>query len=84
MLDELKNILSLYFLIPLVAVVGVAFSLRFRFVQCTHMLKAWKFFIGDRDPTGKRSSSFSAVSAVLGGNLGTGNISGIAVALTMG
>ncbi len=84
MIDELKNILSLYFLIPLVAVVGIAFSLRFRFVQCTHMLKAWKFFIGDRDPTGKRSSSFSAVSAVLGGNLGTGNISGIAVALTMG
>jgi AGCS family alanine or glycine:cation symporter len=48
------------------------------------MLKAWKFFIDDRDPSGKRSSSFSAVSAVLGGNLGTGNISGIAVALAMG
>ncbi|MBS0288333.1 MAG: sodium:alanine symporter family protein [Proteobacteria bacterium] len=84
MLDELKNLLSLYLLIPMVAVVGLAFSLHFRFVQCTHMLKAWKFFIGDRDPSGKRSSSFSAVSAVLGGNLGTGNISGIAVALTMG
>jgi len=84
MIDEFKNLLSLYLLIPMVAVVGLAFSLRFRFVQCTHMLKAWKFFIGDRDPSGKRSSSFSAVSAVLGGNLGTGNISGIAVALTMG
>ncbi|MBS0289495.1 MAG: sodium:alanine symporter family protein [Proteobacteria bacterium] len=84
MLDEIKNILSLYLLIPLVAVVGLMFSLRFRFIQCTHVLKAWKFFIGDRDHSGKRSSSFSAVSAVLGGNLGTGNISGIAVALTMG
>ena len=84
MLDEFKNLLSLYLLIPLVAVVGIAFSFKFRFVQCTHMLTAWKFFIGDRDATGKRSSSFSAVSAVLGGNLGTGNISGIAVALAMG
>ncbi|MBI2792245.1 MAG: sodium:alanine symporter family protein [Gammaproteobacteria bacterium] len=84
MLDEIKNILSLYVLIPLVGVVGLALSIRFGFVQCTHMTKAWKFFIGDRDPSGKRSSSFSAVSAVLGGNLGTGNISGIAVALTMG
>lgn len=84
MLELFKSFLSIYILIPLVAVVGLTFSLRFRFVQCTHFMKAWKFFIGDRDATGKRSSSFSAVSAVLGGNLGTGNISGIAVALTMG
>jgi len=84
MLDLFKNFLSIYVLIPLVAVVGLFFSYRLRLVQCTHALKAWKFFIKDRDHTGNRSSSFSAVSAVLGGNLGTGNISGIAVALTMG
>ena len=59
-------------------------SFRFKFVQCTNIVKAWKYFLQDRDPTGKRSSSFSALSAVLGGNLGTGNISGIAVALTIG
>ncbi|HRE32220.1 MAG TPA: amino acid carrier protein, partial [Candidatus Berkiella sp.] len=41
-------------------------------------------FLKDRDTSDNRSSSFSAVAAVLGGNLGTGNISGIAVALTMG
>lgn len=84
MLDELKTAISLFLLIPLVAIVGVAFSVRFKFVQCTHALKAWKFFFKDRDPNGRSASSFSAVSAVLGGNLGTGNISGIAVALTMG
>lgn len=84
MLEELKASLSLFLLIPLVVLVGLTFSLKFRFIQCTHTLKAWKFFFSDRDATGKRSSSFSAVSAVLGGNLGTGNISGIAIALTMG
>lgn len=84
LLDELKNALSLFILIPLVALVGLAFSIRFKFVQCTHFIKAWKFFFVDRDMSGKRSSSFAAVSAVLGGNLGTGNISGIAVALSMG
>lgn len=83
MLYQLKTALSLFLLIPLVAIVGFFFSWRFRFIQCTHVLKAWNFFVGDRS-TKKRSSSFSAVSAVLGGNLGTGNISGIAVALTMG
>ncbi|MFI4937609.1 MAG: alanine/glycine:cation symporter family protein [Candidatus Berkiellales bacterium] len=84
MLDEFKSLLSVFLLIPLVAIVGLIFSFRFRFVQCTHALKAWKFFFIDRDHTGQRSSSFSAVSAVLGGNLGTGNISGIAVALATG
>lgn len=84
MLETFKNLLSIYLLIPLVAIVGLIFSIRFRFIQCTHLTKAWKFCMGDRDHSGKRSSSFSAVAAVLGGNLGTGNISGIAVALTMG
>ncbi|MCS5711860.1 amino acid carrier protein [Candidatus Berkiella aquae] len=84
MLDELKSALSLFVLIPLVAFVGIFFTIKFRFVQCTHALKAWKFFLKDRDTSDNRSSSFSAVAAVLGGNLGTGNISGIAVALTMG
>jgi len=84
MLDEFKSALSLFVLIPLVALVGIFFTIKFRFVQCTHALKAWKFFLKDRDTSDNRSSSFSAVAAVLGGNLGTGNISGIAVALTMG
>ena len=83
MLDQLKELISVYLLIPFVAIVGLIFSIRFQFVQCTHVTKAWKFFFGDRDLS-KRSNSFSAVAAVLGGNLGTGNISGIAVALTMG
>lgn len=83
MLDQIKEIISVYLLIPFVAIVGLIFSIRFQFVQCTHVTKAWHFFFGDRDPK-KRSSSFSAVAAVLGGNLGTGNISGIAVALAMG
>ena len=84
MLEELKASISLFLLIPLVAVVGIGFTLRFRFVQIVYALKAWKFFVNDRSLTGKGFSSFSAVSAVLGGNLGTGNISGTAVALTMG
>jgi len=84
MLGELKTVLSVFLLIPLIGLVGLVFSFSLRFVQCTHALKAWRFFFKDRDHSGKRASSFSAVSAVLGGNLGTGNISGIAVALTMG
>lgn len=83
MLLELKSALSLYVLIPLVSVFGLYLSIRCNFLQCTYFLKAWNSFIHDRDPN-KKASSFSAVAAVLGGNLGTGNIAGIAVALATG
>lgn len=81
--DACKTVFSLFF-IPLVVLLGTFFSFRFRFIQCTHFIKAWKYFLNDRYLTHKRVSSFSAVAASLGGNLGTGNISGIAVALSLG
>lgn len=84
MLESFKYSLSLYLLIPAVTIIGLALSIRFRFVQLTYIRTALHNLLSDRDPTGKRPSSFSALSAVLGGNLGTGNISGIAVALALG
>jgi len=84
MLDEIKTSLSLFLLIPLVALTGIGFSLKFRFVQVVYALQAWRFFLGDRKAGSKGMSSFGAVAAVLGGNLGTGNISGTAVALSAG
>jgi AGCS family alanine or glycine:cation symporter len=83
MLEHIKYLISVFLLIPMVTIAGFYLSYRLRFLQCTHWLKALKFFIKDRDP-GQKSNSFSAVSAVLGGNLGTGNIAGIAVALSTG
>ena len=83
MIDAIKDILSHFFVIPLVFTLGVYFTYQLRFIQITKLPYALKCFISERDHTGK-SSSFSAVAAVLGGNLGTGNIAGIAVALKTG
>tara|TARA_R110002110_G_scaffold195770_1_gene405458 strand:+ start:73416 stop:74753 length:1338 start_codon:yes stop_codon:yes gene_type:complete len=83
MLEIIKTTLSLYFFIPIVTIVGFYFSVRFKFLQLTHIPRAWNLFTSDRKLEGD-ASSFSAMSAVLGGNLGTGNIAGIAVALSMG
>lgn len=82
-IDALKAGLSIYFFIPLLCVFGLYFTFKFKFIQVTHYLQAWKLVLSDRKLNGD-ASSFSAMSAVLGGNLGTGNISGIAVALAMG
>ncbi len=83
MLDTLKHFVSSSLLIPLICLVGFYFSYQLRFLQITHWLKAWRLILSDRDHS-QGSSSFSAVAAVLGGNLGTGNIAGIAVALAAG
>lgn len=83
MLNDFKILLSLTLLIPLVSIIGLYLSFKLRFVQITKIFEAFKLFAHDRGISGK-ANSFSAVSAVLGGNLGTGNIAGIAVALTTG
>lgn len=85
MIDFIKTSLSLYFVIPILAIVGFYFSIKFRFIQLTHVGRAWSLLIHDRElKEDGHATSFSAVSAVLGGNLGTGNIAGMAVALSMG
>lgn len=83
MLDQIKHSISIFILIPLISALGIYLTFKLKFLQITSLPRAWKFFIHDRDPH-QSSNSFSAVAAVLGGNLGTGNIAGIAVALSMG
>lgn len=78
-----KEYLSLFVAIPAIVLTGTYFSYRLRWVQLTHIKKALSFISPQRGEKGALSS-LSAVSAVLGGNLGTGNVAGVAVALTMG
>ena len=67
-----------------VFVAGGYISIKLKWIQFTKLKLAFSYLItkGDRKKGGL--SSFDALSAVLGGNLGTGNIAGIAVALTTG
>ena len=84
MLDAFKQNLSLFLLIPSILLIGSLLSCRLHFLQVSKLFKSWSYFLHDHDFSGKKSTSFSALSAVLGGNLGTGNIAGIAVALSLG
>lgn len=83
MLEALKHNLSVYFVIPVIFLSGLYFSIILKFIQFRKIFDAIKYTI--KTSTGvQKFSSFGALSAVLGGNLGTGNIAGIAVALTTG
>lgn len=83
MLEIIKHNLSVYFVIPVIFLSGLYFSIVLRFIQFRKIFDAIKYTI--KTTSNKQVfSSLSALSAVLGGNLGTGNIAGIAVALTTG
>ena len=82
MIELLKNIITLSVIFPIIIIAGSYLSYRLRFVQIFKLKEALKLIT-----TKERSggiSSFGALSAVLAGNLGTGNISGVAVALVSG
>lgn len=82
MIDLLKTALSSYLLIPLVACIGLFYTLRCGFPQLRQIGGGFRVLF--KKGTEDTLSSFAAVAAVLGGNLGTGNIAGIAVALSTG
>lgn len=82
MIDTLKEIITLTVIFPIVIVVGGYFSFRLRFLQIFQLKKAAGLVTTKERKGG--ISSFGAMAAILGGNLGTGNISGVAVALMTG
>ncbi len=82
MIDLLKDSLTLYLIIPAILLLGSYFSYRLGFLQIIKLKEAFHLVTTQKKRGG--ISSFNAVTAVLGGNLGTGNISGIAVALATG
>ncbi len=83
-IQSINEHLTFFVVFPLMTIFGIYLTIRLRFIQffklklaCKHLIKKEKNAEGD-------ISHFEALSAVLAGNLGTGNISGVAIALTFG
>jgi AGCS family alanine or glycine:cation symporter len=84
LLALIKHNLAIYCIVPVVFLSGLYFSFTLKFIQFRKIITAIKHTVNPSDNKGQGFSSFGALAAVLGGNLGTGNIAGIAVALTTG
>jgi len=84
MLLTIKHLLSVYVVIPIVCFIGCYLTIKFKVPQIRLLPQAVKLVFKKSKNSQKSFSSFSALAAVLGGNLGTGNIAGVAVALTTG
>lgn len=82
MIDTIKTGITLGLIFPIIVVVGGYLTIRLRLVQVLQLKRAFSLVSTKENKGG--ISSFGAMAAILGGNLGTGNISGVAVAIVTG
>lgn len=84
LLEQFNYLFTLLFVFPAILGLGLYLTLKLRFIQISH-LKASCACLTKKGPKHEGNiSRFEAVSAVLAGNFGTGNISGMAVAIATG
>ncbi|MCH9625110.1 MAG: Amino-acid carrier protein AlsT [Chlamydiales bacterium] len=84
-LSDLNGYFTLYFIFPAILLLGAYLSVRLRFVQLSKLKMSFASLFKKSEEGAKGDiSHYQAIASVLAGNFGTGNISGMAIALTMG
>jgi AGCS family alanine or glycine:cation symporter len=88
---DVKNFLTswntfctVFVLFPAIACLGAYLTVKLRWIQLTKLRLSLQQLIRKETNTEGNISHYQAVTSVLAGNLGTGNISGMAIALTTG
>ncbi len=83
LLGSVNHLFTLWIIFPAIVLLGGYLTLRLDFPQFTKIGLSIKLMLQKSVGTGN-ISHYQAMSSVLAGNFGTGNISGIAIALTTG
>ncbi len=85
LLAHFNELITLYFVFPAVVLLGIYLTFRLKCVQLSK-LKMGFFHLFKKEEKGAEGdiSHYEAIASVLAGNFGTGNISGMAIALSMG
>ena len=83
LIDPLSNVLNTHVLIYLLIAVGIYFTLRTRFIQIRYFGRMFRQLRRSHRQDGG-ISSFQAFCVGLASRVGTGNIAGVAIALTVG
>ncbi len=83
-LEHCNQLLTFYLIFPALISLGVYLSVRLRFLQFSKLKMGLKEVFSKNSEGEGNLSHYQAVASVLAGNFGTGNISGMAVALTTG
>lgn len=84
LLNTFNHEFTLWIIFPAIIALGLYLTLRLRFVQVFRLRQSFRCLTKKDKESEGNISHFQAISAVLAGNFGTGNISGMAVALATG
>lgn len=76
--------LTAFIIFPSIICLGLYLTYRLRCVQVSQLATSFKCLLKKKENEEGNISHFEALSAVLAGNFGTGNISGMAIALSTG
>jgi AGCS family alanine or glycine:cation symporter len=82
-LSILNASFTLYVIFPAILICGLILTLRLKALQISKLPLSFKYLIKSESGDGS-ITHYEAISSVLAGNFGTGNISGMAVALATG
>lgn len=82
--DNISNFLYTYILIILLIAAGLYFTFRTNFVQITLLKDGFKQLLAKKDGKEGGVSSFQSLMISTASRVGTGNIAGVAVAITIG
>ncbi|MFI0434484.1 MAG: alanine/glycine:cation symporter family protein [Parachlamydiaceae bacterium] len=84
LLMNFNQALTFFFVFPAIVLLGLYLSIKLRFVQLLKLRLSFSFLLKKESQSKGNISHYQAIATVLAGNFGTGNISGMAVAITTG
>jgi AGCS family alanine or glycine:cation symporter len=82
LIDPVSHFIYTYILIYVLLGAGIYFTICTRFVQIRHFPRMLRLMVSSGDAAGG-ISSFQAFAVGLASRVGTGNIAGVAIALTL-
>lgn len=83
-LIHIQQLLTFWIVFPFLFLLGIYLSFKLRFLQVRGLGTSFQLLVKNQKQEEGDISHYEAISAVLAGNFGTGNISGMAVALSTG
>lgn len=84
LLETINQTLTFYLVFPFIVLLGLYFTVKLRGFQVSKLKLSFFNLLKKQKNLQGNISHFEAISTVLAGNFGTGNISGMAVALSTG
>jgi len=84
LLINFNEALTFFFVFPTIVLFGLYLTAKLRFVQISKLRLSFSYLLKKESHSQGNISHYQAISSVLAGNFGTGNISGMAVAISTG